>query len=125
MGVEATGWIAMAQEMIAEFGRSSAVVFSRTNNSDYDPALLSHATSTPITYTAYAAPLDFTLLERDTTTVKTGEKMLWVPGEDINDVAILPEVGDTVALERDYRVLEVTSYETESVNCAFLLKIGV
>ncbi len=125
MGTEATAWIAMAQEMIAEFGRTTAVTFTRTTKSDYAPATLTHATSTPTTYIAEAAPLDFSLFEKDKYTVQEGEKMLWVPGEDTSNVAISPQVGDIAALEVDYRVLEVTAFETESVNCAFLLKIGI
>lgn len=125
MGVEADGWIELAQELIAANGRENATVFTRSTTSGYDPNTLSHAGSIETTYTAYAAPVDFTIFQMDKYTINKGEKMLWVPGEDTSDVAILPLVGDTVALEKEYRVLEVTSYETESVNCAFLLKIGV
>ena len=125
MGVEADGWIAMAQEMIQEFARASAVTFTRTVHGNYDPSTLSHATDPETTYTAYAAPLDFKLMEIEEYTIQEGEKMLWVPGEDTSNVAIDPQVGDKVTLEKDYRVLSVEAFETESVNCAFLLKIGV
>ncbi len=125
MGVEADGWIEMAQEMIQEFGRASAVTFTRTVRGDYDPSTLSHATDTVTTYTAYAAPVDFTLMAIEKYTIQEGEKMLWVPGEDTSNTAIDPQVGDIVALEKDYRVLSVEAFETENVTCAFLLKIGV
>jgi len=45
-------------------------------------------------------------------------------------VPLNPQVGDQIKMVDGngdniyFRVLEVTSYETESVNCAFLVKIG-
>jgi hypothetical protein len=125
MGAVAEGWIALASEMIRQDGRSSPVTFSRAVNGEYTPGVLGRAEGTPITYSCVAAPLDFKLKEIDQVTILSGQKMLWIPGEDVDGVAVDPQVGDTVDLGTTYRVLEVTSFETESVNCAYLLKIGV
>ena len=125
MGAAADGWISMAEEMITQDGRSSPVVFSRLSPSNYETSTLGREQGAPVTYTCVAAPLDFKLKEIDQITVITGQKMMWIPGVDTSGNAVSPQVGDTVDLGTVYRVLEVESFETESVNCAFLLKIGV
>ncbi len=124
MGIAAEGWINLASQMIEQNGRSSPVTFSRQVVGDYDTNTLSRVDSTPTTYQCVAAPLDFKLKEIDQVTVITGQKMLWIPGVDVNGTAVDPQVGDTVNLGIIYRVLEVTSFETESTSCAYLLKIG-
>lgn len=124
MGVAADGWISLASDMIRQNGRSSPVTFTRAVTGEYTPEALGRPEGTPTTYDCVAAPLDFKLKEIDQVTILSGEKMLWIPGKDVNGVAVDPQVGDTVDLGIEYRVLEVTSFETESVNCAFLLKIG-
>ncbi len=125
MGIAADGWIELASSMITQNGRTDPVVFTRAVNGEYATNALTRTLGTAITYTVVAAPLDFKLREIDQVTVITGQKMLWIPGVDTSDVSISPQVGDTVDLGTVYRVLEVTAFETESVNCAFLLKIGV
>jgi hypothetical protein len=125
MGTAANGWISLASKMIAQNGRTSPITFTRQVVGSYNPDMLTSPEGTPSTYSVVGAPLDFKLREIDQVTVITGQKMLWVPGVDVSGTAISPQVGDTVDLGIVYNVLEVTSFETESVNCAFLLKIGV
>lgn len=126
MGAEADSWIEFISEMTSEFGRSTPVVFSRAVTSDYSPALLKpNPNGSATTYTCEAAPLNFKLRNIDKVTIQSGEKMLWIPGVDTNGSSVSPKVGDTVDLGTVYKVLEVIPYETESTNCAFLLKIGI
>lgn len=111
--------------MTAKFGRAVPVVFTRQNFSEHSTHSLARTEGPPSTYTANAAPVDFTIHEMNLTTVLQGEKKLYVPGVDTSGNSITPVAGDTVDLGVVYRVLEVTPYETESVNCAYMLKIGV
>lgn len=124
MSAVTDGWIELASSMITQFGRAVPVTFTRQVVSGYSPTTLTSVEGTPVTYTCVAAPLDFKIAEMDKVTILEGEKMLWIPGEDTSGAAVTPIVGDTVNLGVVYRVLMVTAYETESVNCAFLLKIG-
>lgn len=113
-------WIIFADAMIREFGRATEVTFTRPNNSSYDPSLLEGTEAAPTTYNVPAAPLEFTLRERQLMSVTEGMKKLWIPG----GTGYAPMVDDTVTLEQDYRVMTVMPFETESVNCAYLLYIG-
>ena len=124
MRIAANGWISLASAMIKQNGRADPITFTRQVVNNYSPDTLTRTEGTPVTYSVVGAPLDFKLKEIDQITIITGQKMLWVPGVDTSGAAIDPQVGDTVNLGVIYRVLEVTSFETESVNCAFLLKIG-
>lgn len=124
MGIAADGWVSLASDLIRQNGRSSPVTFTRAVKGEYSPDTLDRPVGTPTTYICVAAPLDFKLKEINQVTILNGEKMLWIPGEDTSGNAVDPQVGDKVDLGTIYRVLEVTSFETESVNCAFLLKIG-
>lgn len=121
----AQDWIELAVSMISQYGRVEAVTFTRKNYQDYNPGALERNPDEELEYICYAAPLDFSMYEKNQVTTLKGTKMLWIPGVDINDQPVDPQIGDIVALESNYRVLEVNVYETESMNCAFLLKIGV
>lgn len=121
----AQDWIELAVSMISQYGRVSPVTFTRKNYQDYNPGALKRDPSEELEYICYGAPLDFSMYEKNQVTTLQGTKMLWIPGVDINDHPVDPQVGDVVTLESDYRILEVNVYETESMNCAFLLKIGV
>lgn len=124
MGIAAQGWIELAEQMITQYGRSSAVTFTRVQKGNYETSTLSRQSLPDITYECVAAPLDFNIKQIDKVNITTGQKMLWIPGTDTSGNTVSPQVGDIVALERNYKVLEITAYETESTNCAFLLKIG-
>lgn len=134
MGQAADGWIALATQMIQQYGQELPfyLIKSKDGEQEYSPDELSSPPSEDEdpndVYEFYGAPLDFNLRDMDKVAVISGEKMLWVPGTTIAGEAIIPEVGDIVTFSqgagKSYRVNEVTSYETESVNCAFLLKIG-
>ncbi len=115
-------WIILARDMISEFGRAEDVTFSRNILTGYDTNTLQANDGTPATYTLPAAPVGFSMREMNGTTVLTGMKKLYIPG----GTSYAPIIGDTVDLGGNvYRVLEVIVYETESVDCAYLLKIGV
>jgi len=118
-------WLDLAGELLAEYGRATSMTFTRAQYGEQDTDTLSRAVLTPLTYTCLGAPIDFNVREINNNTITTGQKMLYVSGVDTADVAINPQINDTVSLDVVYRVLEVTSYETKSVNCAFLLKIGI
>lgn len=132
MGQAADGWIALATQMIKANGQTLPfyLIKSRDGEEDYDPDQLTTPSPAGGTLASeiYGAPLDFKLRDIDKVTIMSGEKMLWMPGTDTSGTAVQPEVGDIVSFNGgagpEYRVNEVTSFETESVNCAFLLKIG-
>jgi len=124
MGVEAEGWIELARSMITEFGRDTPVTFTRKVVGEYETSALGRPAGTPVTYTVVSAPINFKLRELDGVTITSGEKILYIPGRDTSANLVEPRIGDTVALEKVYRVLEVIPFETESVNCAYALKIG-
>lgn len=127
MGVAADGWIRLATQMISQYGETAGIVLTKANAGAYSTSTLAPADGTPTTYNLWGAPLDFKIRDIDKVTIMTGEKMLWLPGETKEGSTVTPEVGDTVAFANSvvFRVLEVTSYDTESVSCAYLLKIGV
>ena len=127
MGVAADGWIRLATEMIAQYGETTGVVLTKPNAGTYSTSTLAPAAGSPATYNFWGAPVDFKIRDIDKVTIMTGEKLLYLPGTTKTGATVIPEVGDTVTFANSdvFRVLEVTSYDTESVSCAFLLKIGV
>jgi hypothetical protein len=134
MGTFADRQIALATRMIKSKGRSSPVTFIRSVKQDYAPTLLEPLETPPAeTYTCYGAPINFLLKEIDKNhsnnvsqvTTLVSQKMLYIPGIDVDGQSVIPKVGDMVGLESNYRIQEVIPYETESVVCAYLLKIGV
>ncbi len=112
---------ALALRMIQRYGRSLPATFTKSNSTNYNPATLTYDGVAPSTFQAYVAPVDFKITEINETTIKTGEKQLYVAISSGT-----PEVGDDVTLGSiKYRILEVEAYETESVVCAYRCKIGI
>lgn len=123
MSARTTRLIASAERMITKFGRVADVVFSRAVDSSYSTSTATFSTvGTPTTFSLKAAPIDFSLYEINNTTQLEGTKKLYIAGGQ----GYTPQVSDTVALGSfSYRVLKVVSYETESVDVAYELHIGI
>ncbi len=128
MSASTDGWIALATSMINEFGRASDVTFTRAVTLGYDPHALSNTEGTPLTYTVPAAPVNFSAKgliptqEIGGVTTTQSDKKLYVPG----GTSYIPAINDSVTLDNTvFRVLAITNYQTESVNCAYMLHIGV
>lgn len=125
MGVEADGYRADALEAIIENGRAEPVTFTRATYDEHDSSLLEKPEGEPITYECYAAPLNKMVKTNDDSNILTTVKLLYIPATDVNGDDIIPLKGDTVELETTYQVLEIlNNFETESVPCAYLLRIG-
>lgn len=123
MGVAADGWRQLALDSIIQNGRSTSVIFTRYNNGEQQPMDLSRSVL-PSTYECYAAPVN-KMVKTEGSSVLTSVKLLYIPATDVDGNDIEPQVSDTVELEDTYQVLEVLdNYETESVACAYLLRIG-
>lgn len=119
-------WIQLAIRQITKYGRASAATFYRyTDSRTYDPATLSYSTDTlESVFTCLVAPVDYTLFQQLGYNIEQGNKLLYIPGRDTSDTLITPEVGYIVTLEKDYKVLKVIPYETQSVNVGYMLVIG-
>ncbi len=112
---------ALALRSIQRNGRTLAATFTKSNSASYNTATLSYDSVAPSTFQAYVAPVDFKLHEIDNTTIRSGEKQLYVAIS-----SGVPEVGDDVTLGSiKYRILEVEAYETESIVCAYRCRIGI
>lgn len=125
MGVEADEWRQLALESIIENGRSTTVTFTRKNYGAHNSSMLSRDDTPATTYECYAAPVNKMVKSNDNSAVLTSVKLLYIPATNVNGDDIEPQVGDTVELEDTYQVLEIlNNYETESVACAYLLRIA-
>lgn len=126
-------WIDLAIKMIKKYGQTvpMSLIKTKDGGNDYDPQQLTRDNGGQDIYPFYGAPLDFNMEDIDNVTIISGQKMLWLPGTNSNGGAIDPQVADQVLMIDStgnnvyFRVLEVTTYETESTTCAYLLKIGV
>lgn len=118
-------WTQLAIKMLQKFGRTDPVTFYRRAAGSYDPATLGYADdSLTAVFTVDAAPVDYTLMQQKEYTIEDGNKLLYIPGVDTSGVAIVPEIGDIVTLEKDYQVKSVEKYETTSLDVAYRLEIG-
>lgn len=121
-------WIALANKKIIKNGRASLVTITRPVLNAYATSALEATEATPLTFQVYAAPVDYGSKEDNHLSEKPeysdckSLKKLYVPG----GTTYTPEIGDQVALDRTWRVIAIRkSYETTSVNCAYLLDIGI
>lgn len=121
MGAISDRYVALALRMIQRYGRTLQATFTKSASTGYNPATLSYDSLSPSTFTAYVAPVDFKITEINETTIKSGNKQLYVALS-----SGVPEVGDDVTLGSiKYHILEVEAYETQSVVCAYRCVIGI
>ncbi len=125
-------WIALANKLIIKNGRSAVVTITRTSQTSYSTTQLTGTDATPSTYQVYCAPIDYSgikfnaLSEKPEYNDTTSVKELYIPGGVGPDgKTYVPQIGDTVALDKTWSVLAVKdTYETQSTSCAYLLHIG-
>lgn len=121
-------FINLATTLCTNMGRASTVTFTRAVDASYSTSTLEPTETTATTYTVVGAVVPnkpFNIGEIPDYNNIVNKKLMYVPGVDVSGHTIQPKVNDTVVLDTTYRVLFVTSYETQSVNCAYFLMLGV
>jgi len=125
MGVAADGWIKLAQDFISQDGRAELSTVSRNTDTPYTPAQLQSTAQTPTTYQVYCAPIDYVgKAQADGYNSIISYKQLYVP---VSDNGYVPQVGDSITLgTTTYQMTKIlNTFETESVECAYLVQLGV
>ena len=127
MGVSADGWIALAQSFIQQDGRAALSTVTRPQVGAYSTTTLTNADVAPLTYSIYCAPIDYgssalaALKQEPGYNSTLSYKQLYIPVGGGYE----PKIGDIVTLDKDWTILEILNdWETESVKCAWLVKIG-
>lgn len=121
MSALSTSLITTSTTLIAKLGRAASATFTRLTATTYSTSTLAQSSSSG-TYTVAVAVADFTLKEISLNNTLIGQKKLYVAG----GTSYTPAIADTVVLgTTTFRVLDITTYETGSVNCAYMLRIGV
>lgn len=124
-------WVDLAIDMITKYGRTENITFTRATYGSYSSSTLDRTPTAAITYICKAAIVDFAInskfgsnVEAANTTIVTGQTQMYIPGVDVDGVVVSPQVGDTLNYGTGYRIIEVVNYQTLSVACAYLLRVG-